>query len=127
MSRWRRQQRKRARLARSDWALDQSIDQQLRAIRESLLSSLTAPLSAPRDVSKHVDRFLAQMCPLPRTKTTVTSKLHEGERRLSVDIYVENPSPPLAAALLAAGGRWVDPPFVKELDFGFTFKPNEDA
>lgn len=114
MSRWRRQQRKRAgrALLRLRWRAA-IVAEAIRRSNEHCREQLRAWISLPRlseqgsDMcSEAIRKALEGYAP----STTFDVKVREGAtpRSLLVDVTVRDPSPGLAAKLLAAGGRWVE-------------------
>lgn len=104
MSRWRRQQRKRALRRRLvDRAqLFAAIAAQVEAYVERRLRE---PVGAPKQVEGHFTDWLGGWFPKP--KFDVKARIGPTGKTLIVDVTARNPSPALAAALLEAGGKWV--------------------
>jgi hypothetical protein len=75
-------------------------------LREHLTSRLPTPLLSHYG-QQLIQDAVADAMKHPREKTTVKVKMKPGERSLDVNVIVHNPSPATAAAILAAGGRWV--------------------
>lgn len=115
MSRWRRQQRKRARrlfvTQRLSAVLDAQWEVLLESAREKLrnhLANFYIPLPGPSPLCREMIReAVAAAIGAPLEETSVKAELRPGGRYLDVNVTVSNPSPATAAAILAAGGRWV--------------------
>jgi hypothetical protein len=66
------------------------------------------PLPGPSLLGREkIREAVAAAIGAPLEETSVKAELRPGGRYLDVDVTVRNPSPATAAAILAAGGRWV--------------------
>lgn len=104
MSRWRRQQRKRAirrRLAERD-TLFRKLSER---VTEYVNHRLKHPTGKPSDCAAFTEALLERIAPRPTFE--VKARMGESGRNVMVDVTVRDPSPALAAALLEAGGKWV--------------------
>jgi hypothetical protein len=105
VSRWRRQQRKRARSARAVAMVERILTEAKAKIMINLRKQLgLPPIPTAEEISDAAARAYKLRWP---EKTTVTVEPGHDERSLKVNVRIENPSPETAEAVLASGGRWV--------------------
>jgi hypothetical protein len=105
MSRWRRQQRKRASAARTAAEVTRIIDQALANVRQHLRAQLGMPtIPTEEELRQALEKPLRLG---GAEKTTITSEMSDDGRSLKVNVRVENPTPETARVALASGGKWV--------------------
>jgi transposase-like protein len=105
LSRWRRQQRKRARGARLAERVRRIIDEAVAAVSENLRLQVGRPPLPTNDAIRSA--IQSAIDAQEKEDWIVTSEMGDGDRSLKVNVTVKNPSPETARLLLASGGRWV--------------------
>lgn len=102
MSRWRRQQRKRA--LRRHLADRAALFAEIRAaVVEYCRRRLKEPIGNPAAIESHYANWLEGWFPKP----IFDVKARLNGKSITVDVTVRRPPPGLAAALIEAGGKWV--------------------